>query len=71
MRVLYDIETDTLLITLRDTPIDESDEVAPDVIADFAEDGTVVRFEILGASRYVTDPRHVSLDIRVPEPAVR
>ena len=64
MKVSYDPETDSLIITLRDVDVDESDEVGPDVIADFAEDGTIARFEILSASRLVDDPRHVSLVVR-------
>lgn len=71
MNVNYDVETDILTITLRDTEIQESDEVGPDIIADFAADGTIVRFEILGASSLVDDPRRVSLDITTPEPAIR
>ena len=39
MKVTYDRETDSLVITLRDAPIRESDEVRPGVIADFGEDG--------------------------------
>lgn len=59
MKVLYDRETDSLIIMLREAPIRESDEVRPDVIADFGEDGGVVRFEILGASRVVEDAEQV------------
>ena len=39
MKVIYDRETDSLLITLRDEPIRESDEVRPGVIADFGGTG--------------------------------
>jgi uncharacterized protein YuzE len=70
MKVSYDPETDSLIITLREVVVDESDEIGPDVIADFAADGTIVRFEILSASRLVDDPRRVSLDVRVPSSAV-
>src|SRR5215216_2591492 len=59
MKVIYDRETDSLLITLRDAPIRESDEVRPGVIADFGEDGGVVRFELLRASRVVDDAERV------------
>ena len=59
MNVLYDRETDSLLITLREAPVQESDEVRPGVIADFGEDGGVVRFEILRASRVVEDAERV------------
>jgi uncharacterized protein YuzE len=53
MKIIYDRETDTLVITLRDERIEESDEVRPGVIADFGYDGQVVRFEILRASQIV------------------
>jgi uncharacterized protein YuzE len=53
MKVVYDKETDTLIITLRDERIRESDEVRPGVIADFGYDGQLVRFEILRASQIV------------------
>ncbi len=59
MKVVYDREADWLVITLREAPIRESDEVRPDVIADFGEDGGVVRFEILRASRVVEDAERV------------
>ena len=59
MKVVYDREADSLVITLREAPIRESDEVRPDVIADFGEDGGVVRFEILRASRVVEEAERV------------
>ncbi len=55
MKVIYDRETDSLVITLREVPIRESDEVRPGVVADFGEDGGVVRFEVLSASRVIED----------------
>lgn len=61
MKVRYDRETDTMIITLREAAIRESDEVRPGVIADFGEDGGVVRFEILDASKCVEDPLTVTL----------
>lgn len=59
MKVAYDRETDSLTITLRDEPIQESDEIRPGLIADFGHDGGVVRFEILRASQVVEDTNHV------------
>ena len=44
VKVIYDRETDALIITLRDAPIQESDEV---------------RFEVLRASRVVEDAERV------------
>ena len=59
MHVQYDKETDTLTITLREVAVKESDEVRPGVIADFAEDGGVVGFEILEASKTVGDTNEI------------
>jgi uncharacterized protein YuzE len=53
MKIVYDRETDTLVITLNEERILESDEIRPGVIADFGYDGKVVRFEILRASQTV------------------
>jgi len=55
VKVTYGAETDSLIISLRDESICESDEIRPGVIADFGDDGGIVRFEILRASRVVTD----------------
>ena len=63
MKIVYDKETDTLVITLRDERIRESDEVRPGVIADFCYDGQIVRFEILDASKVVTQPKAVSYEL--------
>jgi uncharacterized protein YuzE len=59
MKVEYDQQTDTLTISLREAKIRESDEVRPGVIVDFGEDGAVVRFEILDASRVVDRTREM------------
>lgn len=59
MKITYDPDTDTLTVVLKDAPVAESDEGKPGVILDFDDQGDVVGFEILGASRRVTDPRHV------------
>ena len=60
MKVSYDPRTDTLSVILKDhATVAESDEDKPGVILDFDDQGDVVGFEILDASRRVTDPRHV------------
>jgi len=53
MKVIYDKPTDTLVITLRIAHICESDEIRPGVIADFDNQGGLVRLEILSASQVV------------------
>ncbi len=64
MKIVYDRETDTLTITLRDARIRESDEVRPGVVADFGYDGEIVRFEILSASKLVSQPNAVAYELQ-------
>ncbi|MCK5805480.1 MAG: DUF2283 domain-containing protein, partial [Lentisphaeria bacterium] len=47
MKIRYDVETDSLTITLSARKIRESDEIRPGFIADFDGDGSIVRMEIL------------------------
>ena len=59
MRITYDPDADTLTVILKETPVAESDEDKPGVILDYDAAGDVVSFEILDASRRVTDPKKV------------
>ena len=59
VKVTYDPEVDTVVISLRESAIEESDEVRPGVIVDFDSAGDVVRFEVLDASRVVQNPREM------------
>jgi uncharacterized protein YuzE len=63
VKVTYDRETDTMTIVLREGRIKESDEVRPGVIADFGYDGSVVRFEILDASKIVRNAREIQFAV--------
>jgi uncharacterized protein YuzE len=63
VKVTYDRDTDSLIITLRDERIRESEEVRPGVIADFGYDGGVVRFEILEASKVVQNAREIQFAV--------
>ncbi len=63
MRVVYDAETDTLTITLRDEPVRESEEERSGVILDYAADGSLVGLEILDASRRVPKPTTVEIEV--------
>jgi uncharacterized protein YuzE len=63
MKVTYDRETDSMMITLRDDPIRDSDEIGPGVIVDFGHDGDILRFEILQASRLIDDTERVEFAV--------
>ena len=66
MKIVYDRETDTMTITLREARIRESDEIRPGVIADFGYDGEIVRIEILSASKVVTQPKAMAYELLEP-----
>ena len=53
MKIKFDKESDTLTIIFRQERIRESDEIRPNVIADFGYDGKLVRLEILDAQSVV------------------
>ncbi len=60
MKVTYDARTDTLSVILKDhVSVAESDEDKPGVILDYDETGDLVSFEILDASRRVTEARKI------------
>jgi uncharacterized protein YuzE len=66
MKIVYDRETDTMTIILREARIRESDEIRPGVIADFGYDGEIVRIEILSASKVITQPKAVAYELLEP-----
>ena len=68
MKGIYDRETDTLTLILRDVKIEESDEIRPGIIFDYDADGALVSVEILDASRNVSEP--LSFGYEVKEPAI-
>jgi len=53
MKIKFDKESDTLMIIFREARIKESDEIRPNVIADFGYDGKLVRLEILDAQSII------------------
>lgn len=62
MKVVYDEVNDILYIRLRDSRVQETDEVSPGLFADLDADGRVVGFEILDAREVVGDPLLVDLE---------
>lgn len=63
MKVIYDEETDTLTVMLRDAPVAESDEEKPGIILDYDREGNLVSLEILDASRRVEGPRGIEYEV--------
>ena len=60
MKVSFDVRTDTLSVILKeDVAVVESDEDKPGIILDHDSEGDLVSFEILDASRRVTQARKI------------
>jgi len=56
MKISYDQKTDTLTVILKeDATVTESDADKPGVILDYDEAGNLVSWEVLDASKRVTD----------------
>ena len=53
VQIAYDAAVDVLSIILVSKRVKESAEILPDVIVDFDDDGRVVAFEILAASKII------------------
>lgn len=68
MKVIYDPQTDTLSVILRDAPIRESDELREGVIIDYGEDGKIVSIELLDASENVASPQGISYELKEAPP---
>ena len=67
MKVIFDPETDTLSIILRDEKISESDEVKDGIIFDYSKDGKVVSIEIMDASEQVSAPQGILYELKSKE----
>lgn len=63
MRVIHDVQTDTLTIILAEAPVAESDEDKPGIILDYDADGNVVSLEILDASHRVIQPTQMVYEL--------
>ena len=63
MKVKYDREVDILYIRLTDAVIEESDETQPGLVIDYDAEGTVVGFEIMNASKKMSQPATVQLEV--------
>ncbi len=59
MKVLYDPDKDILQISFKPSMIEETAQIAPGLILDYDEDGSVVGFELRSASQMIDDPYQV------------
>ena len=63
MKVTYDPARDVLTVELKPGPVAESDEDKPGVILDYDEEGNLIGFEVLDASRRVADARSMEFQV--------
>lgn len=59
MKVIYDRETDTLSIILRQGKVVESDEPREGLILDYDKSGRLLSLELLDASEHIKHPDSV------------
>ena len=64
MKVIYDLDTDTLSFLFRDEPVTESDELREGLIIDYGHDGKIVSVEVLDASEHVTEPQGIAYEVK-------
>ena len=60
MKVLYDPAHDILQITLIDTTVEETSQIAPGLILDYDVDGNVIGMELRNASTKMDSPYAIS-----------
>jgi uncharacterized protein YuzE len=64
MKVIYDRETDTLSLILREGPVAESDEIREGLIIDYDRAGHIVSLEVLDASEHVAEPASIAFELK-------
>ncbi len=64
MKVIYDQDTDTLTVLLRECEVAESDEVREGVIIDYDAGGLACAIEILDASEKVSSPDGIAYEMK-------
>jgi len=57
MKIIYEPQTDSLTLILREMAVKESDEIREGLIVDYGEDNRVVAIEMLDASENISDRR--------------
>ena len=64
MKVIYDPDTDSLSLILRDEPPKESDELREGIIIDYGNDGKITSIEILDASLHISEPQGIAYEVK-------
>ncbi len=64
MKVIYDPETDTLSLILREGYVSESDELKDGLILDYDKKGRIISIEVLDASKHVAEPESIIYELK-------
>ena len=64
MKIIYDLQTDTLNLILRKAKVKESEEIREGLIVDYDEQGRISAIEMLEASKSVADPDQISYQLK-------
>ena len=63
MKLICDRDADIVLLVLKETPVEESDEVREGIIHDYDAQGDVVAVEIRDASRRIVQPEGIEFQL--------
>ena len=64
MKLIYDPETDTLTLILREMTIEESDEIREGLIIDYGKDNKIVSIEMLDVSDNISEPQTFMYEVK-------
>ena len=64
MKLIYDPETDTLTLILREVTIEESDEITEGLIIDYGKDNKIVSIEMLDVSDNISEPQTFMYEVK-------
>ncbi|MCL4557889.1 MAG: DUF2283 domain-containing protein [Deltaproteobacteria bacterium] len=70
MKVIYDSETDSLNLILREESVAESDELREGLIIDYDKKGRIVSIEVLDASVNIEEPKSLIYELKELKQAV-
>ena len=66
MRIRVDLESDALYFRVSEEAIEESEEIAPGLVADYDHRGRVVGLEFLNVKERFTEEELSSLKVELP-----
>ncbi len=59
MKIVYDPEVDALRISLFEGKAVESEEISPNIILDYSDEGKIISIEILHASKNIANLKNI------------